>query len=287
MTKSKPKTIKIFLADGEPTGTKIVELSNWTGIAYLIPRNRLKTTLSNPDNRSDLDSQCVYFLIGETEEEKRTVYIGEAEEFSKRINQHHQSKDFWNLVMVFTSKDDNLTKAHVKYLESKVTQEVRANNTVQLENGNIPPMPKLPRSDIAEMEEFYEQMKIVASSLGYTFLETFRSVLDNDLLYCQSKNCNATGLYTDEGFIVLEDSIVEGTHTDSFKKYESGLIQKREEAMQDGSLDVNDDKTWIVKKKLVFSSPSAAAGFVTGRSSNGWKDWKNNEGKTLDELKRK
>ncbi|MCX8034917.1 MAG: hypothetical protein N3A71_01360 [Candidatus Dojkabacteria bacterium] len=88
MNNQKPKTIKISLADGEPTGTKIVELSNWTGIAYLIPRNRLENTLNNPENRENLNSQCVYFLIGDSEENQKTVYVGEAEEFSKRIIRH-------------------------------------------------------------------------------------------------------------------------------------------------------------------------------------------------------
>ncbi|MDQ7020767.1 MAG: GIY-YIG nuclease family protein [Candidatus Dojkabacteria bacterium] len=102
---NKPKTIKIFLSDGEPTGTKIVELSNWSGVSYLIPRNRLKETLQNEANKSDLNSQCIYFLIGSNEENEKSVYIGEAEEFSKRITQHNKNKDFWNLVMVFTSKE--------------------------------------------------------------------------------------------------------------------------------------------------------------------------------------
>lgn len=285
MTKAKPKTIKIFLSDGEPTGTKIVELSNWTGIAYLIPRNRLKSTLSNPDNKNDLDSQCVYFLIGESEEEKRTVYIGEAEEFSKRINQHHQGKDFWNLVMVFTSKDDNLTKAHVKYLESKVTQEVRANNTVQLENGNIPPMPKLPRSDIAEMEEFYEQMKIVASSLGYTFLEHIEiGAKSENLLFCKGNDCEAKGIMNDEGFFLLEGSLIKKAETPSFGEIDA---KRRKSARIKGDIEDHNENQYRVVKKIKFTSPSASGAFVLGRRVNGWQVWKNSEGKTLDELKRK
>lgn len=284
MSNNKPKTIKIFLADGEPTGTKIVELSNWTGIAYLVPRNRLKSTLNNPENKSDLDSQCVYFLIGESEEDSRSVYIGETEEFSKRINQHNQNKDFWNLVMVFTSKDDNLTKAHVKYLESKVTQEVKSNNTVHIENGNIPPMPKLPRSDVAEMEEFYEQMKVVSSSLGYTFLEPIEENMEEDIYYCKGPDTDAKGIYTDEGFIVLPDSIWRGPNTASFGKK---LELKREKILESEKVEKLPDGNYKVVKPITFNSPSYASGMSLGRRSNGWIDWKNKEGKTLDELKRK
>lgn len=282
---NKPKTIKIFLADGEPTGTKIVELSNWTGIVYLIPRTRLKSTLNNPGNKSNLDSQCVYFLIGESEEDNRSVYVGEAEEFSKRINQHNQNKDFWNLVMVFTSKDDNLTKAHVKYLESKVTQEIKNNNTVHIENGNIPSKPKLPRSDIAEMEEFYEQMKVVASSLGYTFLEKIDENSDSDdTFYITGPDSRGIGKYTDEGFFVLEGSTVRAEETKSINQ---GLSVNRFQAMKSEYLEKKDKKSYLVVKKIKFNSPSYAGGFVTGGNINGWKEWKDKAGKTLDELKRK
>lgn len=284
MSKLKPKTIKIYLADGEPTGTKIVELSNWTGIAYLIPRNRLKSTLNNPENKSDLESQCVYFLIGESEDDGRNVYIGEAEEFAKRIIQHNQHKEFWNLAIVFLSKDDNLTKAHVKYLESKLALEIKRNNTVHLENENVPPMPKLPRSDVAEMEEFYEQMKVVASSLGFTFLEKIdESSNDEDTFFIDGPNCHGLGIYTDEGFYVLEGSIVRAEETNSINK---GLSASRHSAMKSDQLVKKDETSYEVVKKIQFDSPSYAGGFVTGRNINGWLAWKNKYGKTLDELKR-
>jgi hypothetical protein len=39
------------------------------------------------------------------------AYIGEAEVIRDRLKQH-KTKDFWNSVVVFVSKDENLTKAH-------------------------------------------------------------------------------------------------------------------------------------------------------------------------------
>src|SRR3972149_7485790 len=109
---SSSKTIKIFLLDGEATGTKTIELSNWNGKSYLIPRNKLKEALNDRENREELDSQCVYLLIGKSEAGEQKVYVGEAEKFSKRITKHNKEKDFWNLVICFIAKDENLTKAH-------------------------------------------------------------------------------------------------------------------------------------------------------------------------------
>ncbi|MCX8034916.1 MAG: DUF4357 domain-containing protein [Candidatus Dojkabacteria bacterium] len=191
--------------------------------------------------------------------------------------------------MVFTSKDDNLTKAHVKYLESKIVQQIKNNNTVKLQNENVPPLPKLPRTDIHQMDEFYENMKILASALGFTFLENFNDKLDEqeEILYCKGKNYDAIGLYTDEGFIILEGSIVSGKHSPSFEKYEYGRLKRREKTIEDGSLVPEENGNNVVKRKLIFSSPSAASGFVKGGATNGWLHWKNKDGKTLDELKRR
>jgi hypothetical protein len=41
MNNASAKTIKLFLLDGDPTGVKKVQLSNWSGLALVIPRNKL------------------------------------------------------------------------------------------------------------------------------------------------------------------------------------------------------------------------------------------------------
>ncbi|WP_158701754.1 GIY-YIG nuclease family protein [Lentibacillus sp. Marseille-P4043] len=109
------KTIKIFLIDGEPTGRMSAELSNWTGKAFKIPRNKIRDSKDRPE----LNGTGVYLLFGKDDEqyETETAYIGEAEDVLKRLNQHLKEKDFWNEVIVLTNKDDNLNKAHIKYLE--------------------------------------------------------------------------------------------------------------------------------------------------------------------------
>ena len=110
------KTIKIFLIDGEPNGRMSCELSNWSGKAYKIPRIKVKEC----SDRIDLISTGVYLLFGKDEEGKDLVYIGEAESILKRITQHLNQKDFWNEAIIFISKDENLNKAHVKYLENRL-----------------------------------------------------------------------------------------------------------------------------------------------------------------------
>jgi hypothetical protein len=164
-----PKTIKIFLAEGDPTGLKIAELSNWTGQAIVVPRNRLKEIKT----RKEASKPSVYFLVGKNEqdENKPLLYIGEAEVLSSRLVEHDGSKDFWQTAVGFSSKDDNLTKAHVRYLESVCINLAKKSNRSVLKNGADSNTPNLPESDLADLEEFLNNLRILFSTLGYPFLE--------------------------------------------------------------------------------------------------------------------
>ena len=106
------KSISLFLIDGTSDGVVACELFNWTGKGYKIPRSRLKEL----SNRDDLKRAGVYFLFGHDEVDSEATYLGEAEEVYKRVLQQ-QEKDFWTEALVFISKDENLNKAHIKYLE--------------------------------------------------------------------------------------------------------------------------------------------------------------------------
>ena len=49
----------------------------------------------------------------------------------------------------------------------------------------------------------------------------------------------------------------------------------------------NENNVYVFQQDYIFNSPSAAAATILGRSANGWTSWKDKNGKTLDELKRK
>ncbi|MFK3975886.1 GIY-YIG nuclease family protein [Shewanella vesiculosa] len=114
---SKGRQIKIYLADGSVTGIRHAEIMGWTGQALTVPRSKVKELSEWEESLKP----GVYFLFGVDEETGNdAVYIGEAEQVASRIQQHLSGKDFWNEVVCFTNKDENLTKAHVKYLESRL-----------------------------------------------------------------------------------------------------------------------------------------------------------------------
>lgn len=273
-----PKTVKLFLLEGDPTGAKKVQLSNWSGIAFVIPRNKLEII----NKRDELKKQCLYFLMGGSSLSPE-VYIGEAENFQKRIPQH-QSKDFWNVCIVFLAKDENLSKAHVRFLEAAFVAECQKANRAKLHNSNNPEGAKLSEEDTWEMEEFKQRIKLILSTIGYTFHENAAEKdKPHEKYFIKAKGLEAKGIYTSEGMLVLEGSRIIKEEAPSIHDYLKNLRQEKE---HDGSM-IDKGGYFEVVQRITFSSLSTAAGFVLGRSANGWTEWKNNTGKTIDKIKRK
>ena len=271
------KTIKIFLIDGDPNGRMSCELSNWTGKAYKIPRIKIKDC----SDRSDLNTTGVYLLFGKNEEGNDLVYIGEAENVLVRLNQHLSSKDFWKETIVFISKDENLNKAHIKYLENRLHDFGTKTNRYVIENGCTPTLSSISESDRAEMEEFIENIKLMVNTLGHKVFEDKRELStsrkDKELLYIKSsRGCDAIAEQTSEGFLVLQGSKIANSVTPSISK-----------SIKDVRIDLIN-KSIIVdyefKEDYIFSSPSYAATIVMGRSANGLTEWKTIDGKILKSL---
>lgn len=115
------RSLRLFLVDGTPNGLLTAEIMNWTGHVLTGPRSKLSELVQRPE----CGRTGIYFLVGPDPENslRSLVYIGETDDVGKRLKQHNRpeasgGKDFWERVCLVTSKDQNLTKAHAKYLES-------------------------------------------------------------------------------------------------------------------------------------------------------------------------
>jgi len=276
------KTIKLFLIDGEPNGRMTCELSNWTGKAYKIPRIMIKDSYS----REDLKNPGIYLLFGKNEKGKDLVYIGEAESIIDRLKQHIAQKDFWSEVILFISKDENLNKAHIKYLESRLYELTKKVNQYELENNTIPSRSSISESEIAEMEEFIENIKLLTNSLGHRVfenlvnIETSKSEKSNTFFITSARGAKGIGIPSSKGFIVFKNSKIATTTVDSMQK---ALINIRQKLIDD-SIVIKSEDNLIFEKDYEFSSPSTAAAIVMGRNANGLKEWKLKNGKTLKEF---
>ncbi|MBK8566983.1 MAG: GIY-YIG nuclease family protein [Saprospiraceae bacterium] len=279
------KTIKIFLIDGDPNGRMTCELSNWTGKAYKIPRIKIREC----SDRGDLANTGVYLLLGKDEEGIEQVYIGEAENILTRLSQHLNQKDFWNEAIVFVSKDDNLNKAHIKYLENRLFEIATSVKRYKIENTVTPTQSSISESDKSEMEVL-ENIKILVNALGHKLFEGKRENQNKETkptaeftLTNPRENSNAIGVPTSEGFVVFKGSILSTTTT---PKIPGGLSKVREELIRTGKV-VLENGNYVLVEDHVFNSPSQAAGVILGKSANGLTEWRINSGINLKDYEAK
>ena len=274
------KTIKIFLLDGDPNGRMSCELSNWSGKAYKIPRIKIKDCT----DRDDLTSTGVYLLFGKDEDGKDQVYIGEAESIFKRLNQQLTQKDFWNEAIVFISKDENLNKAHIKYLENRLHDIAKSANRYKVDNTIVPTQSSISESDRAEMEEFIEYIKMLVNTLGHKVFDEkreFKPKQKEETFFIKStRGADGQGEPTSDGFVVFKNSKAAATIVNSMT---SNFITYRKKLIDEGVL-VDKGEYFEFVDDYIFSSPSTAAVMVMGRNANGLTEWKNKEGKTLKEF---
>jgi hypothetical protein len=271
-------TIRIFLADGTAEGLRLVEKSNWTGHAVVCPRARFAEVKS----RREFNRPGVYVLMGPpATAELPTIYVGEGDPVRPRLEQHHREKDFWTTLVLFTSNAENLNKAHVQYLESRLIELARSAKRCDLENGNVPQRPNLTEADQAEMESFLDDMLLVYPIVGVSAFEAAKIESPTvQPLVIRAKGITATGYDTSAGFVVTRGSEAVVDWVPSAHKYALAL---RDSLIDRGVLVKNNDR-YVFSQDYTFDSPSAAAQVIQGRTANGRIDWKDEQGRTLKEL---
>jgi len=257
-------------------------MSNWTGKALAAPRTDLDDLLA----REEIEHSGVYFLFGtDTQTGDPMAYIGEAEVIRDRLKQH-RSKDFWVSTVVFVSKDENLTKAHIRYLESRLIEESSRIQRYTLENTNASGS-KLPESDREDMEVFFSRIQQMLPVLGSDILTPIigsrKPKTASNILSCKNKGAIARGLRTETGFVVFAGSTAVLRERPSAETQHPFVIELRKKLIQDGTL-IEKNGFYYFTRDTEFSSPSAAAAVIHGGGTAGPVAWKNEDGRTLKEI---
>lgn len=275
-----PTSIRIFLADGTPEGIRLVGKSNWTGKAIVAGRAQLAEALG----RDEMGQPGVYVLIGPGESGLSRIYIGEADVLNNRLRNHQRNKDFWTRFVAFTSTDENLNKAHIRYLESKLVALARRANQWEIDNSTDPAEPSLSEADRADAEWFLREMLVIYPILGVDAFESAAreasEVESGELLSLSQRGAVGKGREATDGFVVLSGSKARATETNSIHAYMSEL---RTQLLDKGVL-VRDGNYLLFTQDFRFASPSTAAGVLVGGAANGRLAWKTSGGKTLKQI---
>ena len=274
---SRPYSIRIFLPGGDPAGLRTIEKSNWTGAGLVIPR----TTYADARSRRELKRAGIYILIGPPEESGLPrIYIGEGDPVGPRLDQHASKKDFWISAVAFTSKDENLNKAHVQYLEARLVEVATKAKRCVLDNGNVPALPSLAEAEAADAEGFLAEIQLCLPLLGLSVFTPAAASSTRKPLQINAKGIAAKGLPTSEGFVVMAGS---GAVMGEVASCPGAVVCIRAAMIQNCVLKPSGEG-YVFTQDYVFGSPSTAAAVVQGRSANGRVDWKDSKGRTLNEL---
>ena len=204
-----------------------------------------RTGLDELLKREEMGQSGVYVLTGsDPETGKPMAYVGEAEILRDRLKSH-KTKDFWVSAITFLSKDENLTKSHIRFLEGRVLDESKAAGRFTLDNSTASGA-KLPEADRHDMEEFLDQR-------------------------------------TPTGFVVFKGSHAVAAHRPTAPQYAPFVVSTRDTFVKDGTLKKEGDRL-VFTRDVEFSSPSAAAAVVHGGTANGLTAWKDKAGRTLKEI---
>lgn len=273
------KTIELFLVNGTADGIITAELSNWNGKGIKVPRTEIAAC-----QREDVCEPGVYFLLCQENDGTDSVYIGEAENIKERRIQHirdYQSgkeKYYWNTAVIFVGRD--LNKALIRYLENRLVEIATECARYKILTKNTYKNTVIKESQIASMEEFIDNIKVLVNAMGYKILESVPVATDTtEYLFCKSANANAKGFISAGGFTVVKGSRVSDHLANSFESGAKSYFDLRKKLEADG---VIADGVFV--KNYEFSAPSAASSVILGRSSNGNAEWKTQSGKKLSEL---
>ncbi len=271
-------SVRIFIPGGDPEGLKIVEKSNWTGQGIVFPR----PLFAEARKRPELKRTGVYVLWGPVESSQLPrAYVGEGDSVLSRLDLHAKNKDFWTHGVVFISKDHNLNKAHVKYIEARLVALANKAKKCEIDNGNVPQVPLLSEADRVDAEGFLADILLCLPVVGVSLFEqakvTGRKGQD---LILKAKGIEARGVDSPQGFVVRAGATAVKTEVPSIH---ASLANLRQTLIEKGVLEEGEE-TFRFAQDYTFRSPSTAAGVLLGRSANGRIEWKNTKGFTLKEI---
>ena len=272
------KKLETIYHNGQPDGIRSIRRNLSTMTVYVIPR----PLLSEAKNISGINRPGIYYLINESDDNKiAQIYVGQTRNGITRLDDHNRSKDFWNKAIMFLAESKTFTLDMISGLEKFAIIKAQESKRYKVENTVVPKY-EIDEYDLASVEEIYDEIQFIMGTQGYKMDDSKTSLDEAAVLHTTRNGIEAFGIYDGEKFEILEGSQVNIDKKVNLERYN----KQREELIENGSITKVDGK-YILNAILTFNTPSGASDFILGGSTNGWTEWKNKDGKTLDELFRR
>ena len=272
------KKLETIYHNGQPDGIRSIRRNLSTMTVYVIPR----PLLSEAKNISGINRPGIYYLINESDDNKiAQIYVGQTRNAIARLDDHNRSKDFWNKAIMFLAESKTFTLDMISGLEKFAIIKAQESKRYKVENTVVPKY-EIDEYDLASVEEIYDEIQFIMGTQGYKMDDSKTSLDEATILHTTRNGIEAFGIYDGEKFEVLEGSQVNVDKKVNLERYN----KQRDELLENGSITKVDGR-YILNAILTFNTPSGASDFILGGSTNGWVEWKDKNGKTLDELFRK
>lgn len=272
------KKLEIIYHNGQPDGIRSIRRHLSTMTTYVISR----PLLAEAKKITGINRPGIYYLINENDENKiAQIYIGQTRNGVVRLDDHNRSKDFWNKAIMFLADSKTFSLDMISGLEEYAIMKAHESNRYKVEN-SVKPKYEIDEYDLPSIEEMYEEIQFIMATQGYKMDNAKMSMNEADIFQTSRKGIIARGVYGGDKFQVLEGSEINLEKPVHLEKYN----RQRKELYEKGDIVKQGDK-YVLTVTLEFNTPSGASDFVLGGSTNGWAEWKNKDGKTLDEIYRK
>lgn len=271
------KKLETIYHNGQPDGIRSIRRNLSTMTVYVIPR----PLLAEAKTISGINRPGIYYLINENDDNKiAQIYVGQTRNGILRLDDHNRSKDFWNKAIMFLADNKTFSLDMISGLEKFAIIKAQESKRYKVENTVVPKY-EIDEYDMASVEEIYDEIQFIMGTQGYK-MDNVKSSTSSDIFHTTRNGIFALGIYDGEKFQVLEGSQININKPVHLARYN----KQRAELLASGEIRQVDGK-YFLNITIEFNTPSGASDFVLGGSTNGWVEWKNSEGKTLNEIFRK
>ena len=318
---AKTITIYVQLNDATLQGRRSLKLSGSTCRLGIVPKDLMRNTLSNPKlNEQLLNKYSFYMLLSDSNVGAYSVYIGKARSFSERVLSHLREKPNWHTALVFNSSDPGfLTDTEINYLEHLAVKLAKELHPELTENAVVPAKPAISPEREDEMDDFFEDIKLLTGFYGCTVFEEPVSIetisssekpftlsiplepervpsvriapLENENMkqfYVfhidkpKGVNANLYYNYEENRYIIAKGSVIKATDGE----IRPNQLRMRQEVISNPDMSEQEGDYYKLKAdiELLKSSRSDSASFCTGVSTNGNKGWVDSRGRTFKEV---